>query len=318
MKEVPVIDLSKLHAGGSGLEQLDEACRRWGFLQVTHHGIDEALIESVHAQTRAFFALPFEEKQSLVRTDLNVWGFYDRELTKNTRDWKEIFDVGAAADEGPLAGARPQWPESLEGFQTTIQAFMAECRRVGGELLQGISLNLGMPQECLLEHFTDDDTSFLRLNYYPVCDDPAPPDAPTVPQAGHLGINRHTDAGALTVLLQDEHPGLQVLHEGEWCIVAPRRDALVINIGDIVQVWSNDIYTAALHRVIASSDAARYSVPYFFNPAYETDYAPLPSVCDESRPARYGPINWGEFRAGRAAGDYADYGEEIQISHFRI
>ena len=93
--------------------------------------------------------------------------------------------------------------------------------------------------------------------------------------------------------------------------VEPNPDAFVINIGDVVQVWSNDRYPAPLHRVIASAQEERYSAPYFFNPSYAANYAPL------SSPPHYRPINWGEFRAGRAAGDYADHGEEIQISHFR-
>ena len=92
----------------------------------------------------------------------------------------------------------------------------------------------------------------------------------------------------------------------------------MINIGDMVQVWSNDRYQAALHRVTANSENARYSAPFFLNPAYHTDYAPLPSTIDERHPARYRTINWGEFRGLRAAGDYADYGEEIQISHYGV
>ena len=89
-----------------------------------------------------------------------------------------------------------------------------------------------------------------------------------------------------------------------------------MNIGDIVQVWSNDRYTAALHRGLVSADAERFSAPFFFNPAYSTEYAPLPSTVDAQHPPRYRPINWGEFRARRAAGDYADHGEYHSISHY--
>ena len=92
--------------------------------------------------------------------------------------------------------------------------------------------------------------------------------------------------------------------------------ALTINIGDIVQVWSNDRYRAPLHRVLANSSHPRYSAPFFLNPNYQAMYAPLPSAL-EGRAPLYHPINWGEFRAGRAAGDYADVGDEIQISDFR-
>ena len=131
-----------------------------------------------------------------------------------------------------------------------------------------------------------------------------------------FGVNHHTDAGAMTLLLQDEQPGLEVFHEGAWRLVEPRSDAFVINVGDIVQVWSNDRYRAALHRGLVSPDAERFSVPFFFNPAYSAEYAPLPATTDARNPPRYHPINWGTFRARRAAGDYADHGEYVQISHY--
>jgi isopenicillin N synthase-like dioxygenase len=107
-----------------------------------------------------------------------------------------------------------------------------------------------------------------------------------------------------------------VFHADQWRLVEPREDALVVNIGDIVQVWSNDRYQAALHRGLVSAEAERFSAPFFFNPAYSAVYAPLPSTVDARQPARYRPIQWGEFRARRAAGDYADHGQYVQISHY--
>jgi isopenicillin N synthase-like dioxygenase len=94
--------------------------------------------------------------------------------------------------------------------------------------------------------------------------------------------------------------------------------ALVVNIGDIVQVWSNDRYPAPLHRVRASTDHERYSLPFFFNPVYEAVYAPLGALTNEESPPRYRPITWGDFRWKRQQGDYADYGAENQISDYRI
>jgi len=308
--EVPVIDVGA--DARAAREALDRACREWGFFQIVGHGIDPELTDAVLDRMRAFFALPLEAKRAVERTDTNAWGFYDRELTKNRRDWKQIFDVGPAEDRGPLVGSSPQWPMGLAGFRATLERFAAACEQVSYRLLGAISENLGQPEDALHGCFGAAHTSFLRLNYYPVCDDPAPPDSPTTPEKGQLGIHHHTDAGALTVLLQDDQPGLQVLRNGAWYTVEPDPEALVINIGDIVQVWSNDAYPAPVHRVIASASQPRYSAPYFFNPSYATDYAPL------SAPPRYRPINWGDFRAGRSAGDYADVGEEIQISWFRV
>lgn len=316
IEHVPVIDIRRLDDPAT-LAVIDAACRDWGFFQVVHHGITPALLTGVHARTREFFALPSEVKRAIERTATNAWGFYDRELTKNRRDWKQIFDVGPVG-EGRLAGNVPQWPAALPAFRPTIAAFATACERLAYRLLGAIGSNLGAPAHRLAAAFGPGHTSFLRLNYYPPCHDPAAPDAPTLPAAGHLGINHHTDAGALTLLLQDDQPGLQVHRDGRWYLVEPRRDALVVNIGDIVQVWSNDRYRAALHRVLVSRDAERHSAPFFFNPAADAVYAPLPSTCDAAHPPRYRPICWGEFRAARAAGDYADHGEEIQIAHYRI
>jgi isopenicillin N synthase-like dioxygenase len=315
--QVPVIDL-----GGASrrdvLRRIDLACREWGFFQVVDHGLPAQLLRDVQAAMQAFFDLPIGAKRAVQRTAENAWGFYDRELTKNRRDWKEIFDVGPTIESGALAGNRPQWPSTLPEFRPTMEAFYAACEGLARRLLAAISENLGMPASHLEASFGADHTSFLRLNYYPVCADPAPADADFFPATGSLGIHHHTDSGALTVLLQDEQPGLQVRREGRWHLIEPRADALVVNIGDVVQVWSNDRYVAALHRVLANDRVPRYSAPFFFNPSADATYAPLTGVCDAHHPPHYRPIRWGEFRAARAAGDYADVGDEIQISHYRI
>jgi isopenicillin N synthase-like dioxygenase len=100
--------------------------------------------------------------------------------------------------------------------------------------------------------------------------------------------------------------------------VEPVMGALLVNIGDMVQVWSNDRYPAPLHRVRASTNRERYSLPFFFNPVSEAVYAPLTALTNEESPPRYRPINWGNFRWKRQQGDYADYGAENQISDHRI
>jgi isopenicillin N synthase-like dioxygenase len=315
---IPVIDVSHLDHDPEVLAALNDACRNWGFFQIVGHGMSEHLLAATHEQMRAFFALPTERKRAIERTAENAWGFYDRELTKNTRDWKQIFDVGPDGGEGNQAGNRAQWPSDLPTFRPVIEGFYAACENVSFRLLSGVMRGLGMPASHLADAFRPHHTSFLRLNYYPACDDPADADAPAGSKDGHFGVNHHTDAGAITVLLQDDQAGLEVYRRGKWTLVEPRADALVVNIGDIVQVWSNDRYPASLHRVLANRNADRYSAPFFFNPAYRVDYAPLPSAVTAEDPAHYRPINWGQFRAARAAGDYADHGEEIQIAHFRL
>ena len=316
IRNVPVIDIARLDDRAT-LAALDEACREWGFFQVVEHGIDDAVIANLQRQMHMFFAQTNATKRAVSRTAANPWGFFDQELTKNTRDWKQIYDVGPAADSDFEVGEiKPQWPPALPDFEPAVLDFYQACESLAFRLLGAISVNLGMPAGHLGRGFEPAHTSFLRMNYYPICPTPARPENVDTPASGHLGINHHTDAGALTLLLQDAQPGLEVLRGDTWHLVEPRDDALVINIGDIVQVWSNDRYRASLHRVMANATAQRFSAPYFFNPAYNTDYAPLPTMIDAQHVAVYQTINWGEFRSRRAAGDYADYGEEVQIGHY--
>ncbi len=310
---VPVIDIADLDQPQT-LAALDAACRDWGFFQVVNHGIRQGVLDALADAMRAFFDQSPETKRAIARSAENPWGFYDQELTKNTRDWKEIYDCGP--EDG--AAIRPQWPAALPQFEAAVRGYYTACETLAFRLLAAMSVNLGMPPRHLAQSFQPSHSSFVRLNFYPVCPEPERPDGLATPARGHLGINHHTDSGALTLLLQDDQPGLEVYRRGAWHLVEPRSNALVINIGDIVQVWSNDRYPASLHRVTASAAARRYSAPFFFNPSYAASYAPLPSVVGASAPPRYRPINWGEFRGHRAAGDYADLGEEVQIGHYRI
>jgi len=305
---IPVIDIDEIKSPRT-LAALDQACREWGFFQVVNHGLPQAVIDTMFAQARAFFALPIDCKRRIQRSVENPWGFYDRELTKNARDLKEVFDFGPA-DGGRI---RPQWPEGMPEFRSAVHGYYRHSERLAFRLLGAISMNLGMSAGFLGRGFGRDHTSFLRLNHYPVVDNAGAGSAAT-----GLGVGQHTDAGALTILLQDGQPGLEVFRNNAWHVVEPRRDALVINIGDIVQVWSNDEYFAALHRVIASRSLPRFSVPFFFSPAYRTNYGPIPTMVSPGRPARYRTINWGEFRHRRADGDYADVGEEVQIDQYRV
>jgi isopenicillin N synthase-like dioxygenase len=307
MEAVPVIDADALDAAAMRAE-MDRACRDWGFFQLVGHGIDPALVAALQAEMRAFFALPLASKLRVERTLENPWGFFDRELTKNARDQKQIFDVGPANDE-----IHPTpWPAPSPDFRPTVEAYMEACEDLAFRVLGSIEGNLGMPVGHLATEFRPRNSSFLRLNYYPA------EGSADASADGAFGVHHHTDAGALTLLLQDEEPGLEVHHEGRWSLVEPRADAIVVNIGDIVQVWSNDRYRAALHRVRASRARPRYSVPFFFNPSNDCCYAPLETTVSEAAPALYRPIHWREFRTLRAAGDYVDRGEEVQIDCYRI
>ena len=129
---VPVLDMAGFDPGAEGdarpLAQLDSACRDWGFFQITGHGIDPALIAATREQMSAFFAQPRQEKLAIERTASNPWGYYDRELTKNVRDWKEVFDFRRLAhpklpdhhDDNRSEAGTNRWPAELPGFRDAM------------------------------------------------------------------------------------------------------------------------------------------------------------------------------------------------------
>jgi len=307
---VPVIDL---RAPRSLLvREIDQACLEWGFFQVRGHGVPQRAFEQLLATSQAFFALPRRAKRQSLRTPDNPWGYYDRELTKNARDKKEVFDIGPDAagqssDSDAFAGDT-RWPDQPDSFRRHVHRYFVEAARVANLLADLIGDCLGAPG-LLSAAFRPAHSSFLRLNYYPVADPMAGEQAS---EAG-LGVHHHSDAGVLTLLWQSGVPGLQVYRDGHWHGIEPIIDAFVVNIGDMVQVWSNDRYRAPLHRVLAMNSADRYSFPFFHNPSYGTVVEPFTG----ERP-HYRPIHWGEFRRKRADGDFADYGSEVQIADYRI
>lgn len=329
-KGIPLIDVSALSGGDA--EAVDRtaglignAAREFGFFQVANHGVADELVARMWAQTKGFFNQPRGAKLAITRTKENPRGYYDRELTKNARDLKEVFDYAAVPhpelpedhpDNSAAVDGSNRWPADLSHFRGTMLEYYAECERLGFEILGALCLDLGLAHDALFEHFAPDHTSFVRLNYYPLADPLDAAEAAEATDLGDMALHHHTDAGALTILLQDDVGGLQVLADGDWIDVTPTEGAFVINVGDMMQVWSNDRYEANLHRVRPTKNRARYSIPCFFNPSYDTDYAPLVTGPDD--PPHYRAINWGEFRQARTDGDYADFGKEIQIADFRI
>lgn len=323
MSSIPVIDLS---ASKTATDQVAQACSEWGFFQVTHHGVSTELIEQVWQQTHQFFALPRSEKLKILRSKDNPRGYYDRELTKNTRDLKEVFDFGKTphpelADDHPanqdMINGYNLWPQGLPEFKPTMMEYFTTCEQLASRLLKLFSRGLDSPEHVMDPYFHPQHTSFIRLNYYPL-DDPL--DKRSIQDTvalGDMALHHHSDAGAFTILLQDQVGGLQVFAKNRWWDIEPLAGAFVINTADMMQVWSNDRYQAPLHRVLPIKKEPRYSIPFFFNPSYQCDCAPLESLTITDKP-HYRPINWGEFRQLRTDGDYADYGKEVQLDDYRL
>lgn len=318
---IPVIDISPLATGDEAsvdalAAEVGKASREWGFFVVVRHGVpDDTMARALEAQ-RAFFAMSPEDKAAVRRDEASPLGYYESEHTKNVRDWKEVFDLVPRGPSPPAAVAdgelvfENKWPQDLPGFREALEEYAKAMEELTLKLLELIARSLGLRSDRLHGFFKDDQTTFIRLNHYPPC--PSPDLA--------LGVGRHKDAGALTVLYQDDVGGLEVRRrsDGEWVRVTPVPDSFIINVGDIIQVWSNDRYESAEHRVSVNSHKERFSMPYFFNPGSDAMIEPLEELVSDDSPPRYEAYNWGEFFSTRKNSNFKKLAvENVQIAHFK-
>ncbi|OAY29432.1 protein DMR6-LIKE OXYGENASE 2 [Manihot esculenta] len=321
IEEIPVIDLSASSPSDSQelVSKIGEACKNYGFFQVINHGVPLELRQKTEKVAKEFFDQSMEEKRKVKRNEVDPMGYYDSEHTKNVRDWKEVFDylvldptlipASADPDDKELRTLTNQWPEYPFEFREQCQGYTKQVEKLAFKLLELISMSLGLPADRLNGYFKDQ-ISFARLNHYPPC--PSPHLA--------LGVGRHKDGGALTVLAQDEVGGLEIARrsDGEWIPVKPIPDAFIINIGNCMQVWSNDLYWSAEHRVVVNSEKERFSMPFFFFPSHYVQIKPLEELVNEQNPPKYKEFNWGKFFASRNRSDYKQQEvENVQIDHYK-
>lgn len=324
---IPQIDLSPLLNSSPAATDLEalvaevrDACKNWGFFQVINHGVPMERREKVMSEAKKFFDQAAEEKRKVRRDEANPLGYYDTEHTKNVRDWKEVFDFTVEVPSRMPASHDPddeqtteylnQWPHHPPELRKGCEEYVKDVKKLSLKLLELISLSLNLPANRLEAFFSKDQTTFVRLNHYPPC---LAPDLA-------LGVGRHKDAGALTILAQDDVGGLEVKRktDGEWIFVKPTPDAFIINVGDIIQVWSNDTYESVEHRVRVNSTRERFSIPFFVNPAHYTLVEPLAELTDERNPPKYKAYNWGKFFVTRKLSNFKKLDvENIQIYHFK-
>ena len=217
-----------------------------------------------------------------------------------------------------------RWPVGHDEFRTALIEFYDTFSRLATGTLGVIRDALGLGDEHSAEElgFLNERTSSaVRLNHYPVGDPVPVEQREGLAELGPTALGYHTDPGVLTLLLQDNTGGLQAESTTHgWIDVPPLTDAIVVNLGDTMQVWTNDQYKAAVHRVVPMTERSRYSIPYFSNPPRHAVLEPLTAVmAAEGADARYRSLGWKEYIAGRMADNFADYGvEDIQISDYLV
>ncbi|KAJ4703750.1 2-oxoglutarate (2OG) and Fe(II)-dependent oxygenase superfamily protein [Melia azedarach] len=277
LPSIPVIDLQKLLVGDSidkELERLHSACREWGFFQVINHGVSTTLMEKFKLETENFFQLPYEEKKKLWQEPDNHEGFGQLFVVSEEQklDWSDMFYITTL----PLNLRRNELFQKLPlSLRETLESYSAEVRKLAMAILAYMAKALKMDGEEMTECFSDGVQS-MRMNYYPPCPEPDKT----------IGFTPHSDADALTILFQlNETEGLQIRKDGRWVPVKPLPNALVVNIGDIMEIVSNGIYRSIEHRATVNSTKERMSIATFYSSKLDSELGPARSLIGPNNPA---------------------------------
>ena len=304
---IPVVDVSGLRSPDRAQRErvaaeIGAAARDVGFLYISGSGIGDALFDRMLAATKQFFALPVEQKMrsyiGMSRCHRGYVPVGEEGVETGTPDIKEAFDTALdlPADDPDYLAGNPMlgpntWPD-LPGFAEAVSDYYDAVLEVGHRLLWAFAVALGEDPDVFSRHATKT-PSQLRLVHYPY--NPEAADA--------LGIGAHTDYECFT-LLKPTAPGLEVLNgAGQWIDVPPIPGTFVVNIGDMLELWTNGAFVATSHRVRKVVEE-RYSFPLFFNVDYDTEVKPLPQFMSHDGKERP-PLRAGEHLFAQTAQTFA-------------
>ncbi|KAI0121344.1 MFS transporter [Xylariales sp. AK1849] len=275
-KAPPVIDFSDYLSGDKKrmqhcADQIHEACTTQGFFQIVNHPSPLSLQKEMFKIAKEFFDLPLEEKMKLDKAKVSLQEdgqvMHGQMIEANTKpDLKEGYYVSRdlPLDHPQVVASKfahgPNvWPESLgEHFQETCMDYLNQIMELIEEVMRAIALSLGYDTDYFNEFLTDPMCFCKILHYPPQADDAHPL---------QRGIGAHRDFGVITLLLQGDVPGLEVWDDEakDWYPAPPVEGAYVVNMGNLFEQWTNDVYISNVHRVINHSGGDRYSIPFNYN-----------------------------------------------------
>jgi len=291
LTHVPIIDLAPMYSGDAAArralaDEIAQACVDLGFFSIVNHRIPDADVGAMFAAAEQFFALPQADMMAVeiskathyrgyvplkLMSQMPTFAAAQEELKGNLYEAYQIHaelppDDPDVLAHKPLHAANP-WPAALPGLRAVMLSYYARLGAFADELLKLFALGLDLP-EMALHRFFRKPMMQLRMIHYPP-QDPADP-------GQNMGLRPHTDSGAFTVLAQDAVGGLEVLtRSNEWIEVPPLAGSFVINLGEMMKVWSDGTLLATPHRVVNKYGKERYSIPFFMTPDFDALIEPL-------------------------------------------
>ncbi|MFZ0870415.1 MAG: 2-oxoglutarate and iron-dependent oxygenase domain-containing protein [Rhodanobacter sp.] len=290
MKKVPTLDIRRYHSDRDAfVAELGAAYREFGFCCISGHGIKRELIDGSYDAFQRFFALPTETKMKYhVPGSGGARGYtpFKVETAKDSQyaDLKEFWHIGREIPrDSKFADVMPPnlWPSEVSDFKPCGYGLYEALDQLGTRVLRALALHVGLP-----EHYFDDKTdqgnSILRPIHYP------PITQENIP---NVRAGAHEDINFITLLVGASAEGLEVLSDGEWLPITTEGDAIVVNIGDMLQRLTNHVYPSTSHRVVnpqnANARKPRYSAPYFLHPNPDVVLDPVPECITPDNPSRY-------------------------------
>ncbi|KMZ72515.1 hypothetical protein ZOSMA_162G00360 [Zostera marina] len=281
---IPIVDLQGIDGSNwsSVVKAIGLACQSDGFFQVNNHGISEELMANMICVSREFFRLPVSERNNSYSDSPLKANRLSTSFNVNTEKfgcWRDYLRLHC----DPLEDFIHEWPSNPPSFRDVASEYSKKIRELALKLLGCISESLGLDKDSM-KNSLGKHAQHMAINYYPTCSDP---------QLTY-GLPAHKDPNAITLLLQDNVPGLQVLKNGKWVAVNPIPN-LVVNIGDQIEVLSNGRYKSVLHRAIVNREQERMSIPTFYCPSMDSIIQPHKSLVDHKNTQLYRTFTYGEY-----------------------
>ncbi|RDX96270.1 Gibberellin 3-beta-dioxygenase 1, partial [Mucuna pruriens] len=261
---VPLIDLSDPNAKSL----IREACEKWGAFQVINHGVPLNLLNEAEVEAFRLFGLPIQQKLCARRLPEGITGYGMPRIAS--------YFPQLLWSEGFIMMRSPECQKEMKIMTERVMQLILESVGLNPEDVEWLK-----PKD---KEGCNKTEAIYSLNSYPIC--PEPDRA--------MGLCPHTDTSLVTVVYQSNCTGLQFLRDGiGWIPVQPIPGALVVNLGDLMHIFSNGLFKNVVHRAVVNNTQHRISFAYVYGPP--SDVKISSPLSDNDHPPLYSPITWKEY-----------------------